>query len=832
MCFGSAKQTTQTSSTTAPTNPAIAPAVTNEIGAATSLASQPLQLYQGQMVAPLNDTQNAAISAIQNSSSLAQPYLTQAAADTTAASTPFSASAVNQYMSPYQNDVVNSTMALENEQDAEQQQSLAGNITAAGAWGGDRSAVVQSELGRQQALANNSTNASIENQGYTTALNEYNTQNQNLQNTAYSLGNLGTAMQNSALSGASATLNAGTLQQQVAQENLNVPYEQYLQQQAYPYQNLDFLSGILGSAASTTGTTSTGTNVGSSSQPAGSQILGLGLSALSFLKEGGRARLADGGGSLAYNPVYNYAPLPAPPPVTGFIPDNTSLGRTGLGAAPSVPSASKAPASGAGGSSSSPFGLSSGQISGAVSGLEDVFGGSNPFGNTPLSDMGTGGSGAGNVYLDSLGNVTSPFRSGGRTRLDDGGVPDDEDPGDGGDQSLTPIPVTTQPTVSASLASPPPDASNDNTVAPKWDDGTPVAKGGDGYDASMASLSHPAKILPNIYQPKPDWHRALLTAGLSMMSARGPNALSDVGQGLEAGANEYYAQEDKDNHPEVDHSGPTTTVRYTDGTVVDTGIPTEAAINAKATGDYRTATATQASADREARIAEERDANAARVAEAAQAEKDRAAAAQQANADRAFALQQGKFGQMVPGKGDDGTGKIVDGIYSLNEKTGTPLFTPGGTLQARVAPKGPPTLTAEQALTNAQKDYDRLYPAPKVDPANPSNPLPPRAVPPEGMGAWLQKRKQFYLDGQNGPAPAPAPALAAPAAAPAPQAAPASPAPAAAPAAQGTTPAPANRTPVVIPPRPAAAPPGAKYSPSTHAYWWQGQDGKWNQAAA
>lgn len=735
MCFGSSKKTTDSSSTTAPNNSAIAPAVTNEVNAATSLASQPLQQYQGQLVAPLTQDQNDAIAQIKASSGIAQPYLTQAAqyaqqGATPITATPFSQQAVDQYDSPYQNDVINSTMALENEQDAEQQQSLAGNITAAGAWGGDRSGVVQSELARQQALANNSSIAGIENQGYTQALGQFNTANQqslatqqannaNASSAAYSLGSIGSAMQNSALNGANALMGAGTEEQQVNQENLDVPYEQYVQQQAYPYQNLDFLSGILGSAAGTSGTTSTGTNVQSTSTPLGPQLLGLGLDAASFLKKGGRARLADGGG-------FGYIPLPSVPSISSFIPSGTPSAGRGLSSPASMGGGGGGGEGGStGGSGSNPLGVSAGQLSGAFSGIEDAFGGGgdNPFGNTPLSDMGTGGSGAGNVYLDAAGMVTSPFRKGGRTRLADGGADDGTYMGGDDDQiadAVADVPAGAQ---AMSLAATPAawrgqathyaPAPDDSTViarqypsapvtsdqsaslaaSPTWDDGTPVTT--DGGSLASAGPQNwgqqmPAHIIQQAYTEKPDWRRSLLTAGSAMMAANGVNGLADVGQGIEAGVKDYYGQEDKDAHPEVDHSGPTTTVRYADGTVVDTGIPTEAAINAKATNDYKTSTATQASADREVRIAEERDAAAARVAEAIQAEKDRVFQAKQAALDREAGINQGRYVYQPSSQPDptDPT-KTVSGYLRLSTKGDEPpQFISGYTPLAKTPATG------------------------------------------------------------------------------------------------------------------------------------------------
>src|SRR6185437_10433175 len=74
-----------------------------------------------------------------------------------------------------------------------------------------------------------------------------------------------------ALTGANSLLGIGGLEQQLGQEQLNVPYEEFQQQQAYPFQTTNWLSGITEGIGSNAGGTSTTTSPGPST---GSQILG------------------------------------------------------------------------------------------------------------------------------------------------------------------------------------------------------------------------------------------------------------------------------------------------------------------------------------------------------------------------------------------------------------------------------------------------------------------------------------------------------------------------------------------------------------------------------
>lgn len=291
-------------------------------GQAQNVTSAPLQQYSSPTVAGFTPTQTSAMNTINNSQGITTPYYNAAAQEIGNATQPiwnetqqFSPSAISQYQSPYTQQVVNATQAQLNQNDAVQQQQLMSGAIQSGAspFGGDRAGVAAAALAGQQDLANNQTMANINNQAYTQALGEFNTQQQNQlganeatsylqQQGAAGLQNLGTNAQQSALSGASAQLQSGALQQELGQEQLNVPYEQFVQQQAYPYQQLSALesaAGLTGSIAGGTGTTTT------PSPSTASQIGALGTAGLAtygtFAKDGGVAAYADGGALPHYD---------------------------------------------------------------------------------------------------------------------------------------------------------------------------------------------------------------------------------------------------------------------------------------------------------------------------------------------------------------------------------------------------------------------------------------------------------------------------------------------------------------------------------------------------
>src|SRR4029077_3395058 len=120
--------------------------------------------------------------------------------------------------------------------------------------------------------------AGLYNQSYNQGVGTAQQQQQNMANAAYSLGNLGVAGQNAGLAGATAQFGAGTAQQQNEQQRLNALYQQFQMQQAFPYQQAQWLAGLQTGVGSQMGGTSTTTAPppNSTAQMAGLGIAGIG----------------------------------------------------------------------------------------------------------------------------------------------------------------------------------------------------------------------------------------------------------------------------------------------------------------------------------------------------------------------------------------------------------------------------------------------------------------------------------------------------------------------------------------------------------------------------
>lgn len=313
---GSGGQTNSTVTQTTTPPPELMDSYRNLINRATNVANTPYQQYGGQLVADFTPQQQQGFNQVGQYANAAAPMIQEGADYARSGAQPVLPSLnsnTDMLMSPYLNDVVSATQANLQEDNKQQQGQLTSQAIGAGAYGGDRAGVAASELARKQDLANGQTIGGLLNQGYSqaqqTALNAGTQDAWRQANVGYELGGLGGQLQQQGLSGAGALMQSGGLQQQQNQQNLNVPYEQFLQQQAYPFQTTQWLGGLTEGVGGMMG----GTNVSTNQSPPPStlsQITGAGLAGigavgatggfgsngyLSSLKRGGRVPLASGG---------------------------------------------------------------------------------------------------------------------------------------------------------------------------------------------------------------------------------------------------------------------------------------------------------------------------------------------------------------------------------------------------------------------------------------------------------------------------------------------------------------------------------------------------------
>ena len=309
------KSTTSTQQVTIP--PEVLARYNSVNANAQSAASTPFKQYStdpNAFVQPMTDTQNAGVANTNASATTAQPYFgaaTNTLNNAQSGAQPYNAAAtgliagsagavnptdlnsgaINKYLSPYLSTVLGSEASLLNQQNQTEQSGQLGNAIKSGAFGGDRSGIAAANLSQQQSLANSNIFSNILNQGYGQALGAAQ-QQQGVDlsagqanrsalgaagqaiaglgqqvygqgaNTAQELASLGTGAQTAGIQGAQAQLAAGQVQQQTGQAGLTALYNQFLQQQSYPFQTAQFLANIAEGTGVASGNTQTTTQPG------------------------------------------------------------------------------------------------------------------------------------------------------------------------------------------------------------------------------------------------------------------------------------------------------------------------------------------------------------------------------------------------------------------------------------------------------------------------------------------------------------------------------------------------------------------------------------------
>lgn len=289
-------------STTAPPKE-IMDAYKQSLGYAGQAVSKPYQQYQGQLVAGMNPTQQQGISNVNAAQGAALPYIQQGASYTNQAAQGVNPQMINQFMSPYLNNVVNATQKNLLESNAQQLAGLKGQAIQSGAFGGDRSRFAQAELARQQGLAGGQVIGGLLNQGYGQAMAGAQQNVQNMLAGGQQLGSMGQAAQQSILQGAQAQLAAGAQQQATEQAFLQSAYDQFLQRQAYPYQQAQFFANIAQGIGAGAGGTTQQTPAGPSPV---SQALGLITAIGSFSDERVKENIQPVGETYDGQQIYRY----------------------------------------------------------------------------------------------------------------------------------------------------------------------------------------------------------------------------------------------------------------------------------------------------------------------------------------------------------------------------------------------------------------------------------------------------------------------------------------------------------------------------------------------
>jgi len=219
---------------------------------AEDVAAKPFQQYgttPDAFVAQLNPQQQQGMAGMNQYANAAQPVLNQVQQGYTPEG--FS-QGVKGYMNPYLESAVASTRNQMQNVAGQQQAQMKGSAIGQGAFGGDRSNIGLGNLINQQNLALGQTIGGMESQGFQNAA-------QNYMSGLGQRGQTALAAQQAGLQGAQAQIGAGTLGQQTEQAGKTALYNQFLQEQAYPYQVAQFLANIAMGTGALSGSSTTTT---------------------------------------------------------------------------------------------------------------------------------------------------------------------------------------------------------------------------------------------------------------------------------------------------------------------------------------------------------------------------------------------------------------------------------------------------------------------------------------------------------------------------------------------------------------------------------------------
>ena len=241
-------------------------------GLAQQVASQPLQQYQGQMVADVSPQMQQAWNQAANSGNVGQSAQNagQSALMTGANYTPQQISAPTSsqlagYMNPYTQDVIDKTLPIMQQNLALSQNQQQNAANSANAFGGSRQAIQQGVTQAQGAMGMGQMAAQLNQANFgqaETAAQAANLANQgaglsaNQQQIAagQALGTLGGQQMQNNLANYGMLTSAGGLQEQQQQNDINAQIAKFQQAWQYPQQQLGMMESSLGMTPYNTGT--------------------------------------------------------------------------------------------------------------------------------------------------------------------------------------------------------------------------------------------------------------------------------------------------------------------------------------------------------------------------------------------------------------------------------------------------------------------------------------------------------------------------------------------------------------------------------------------------
>lgn len=250
-----------TTTTAQQLNPFIQDILARNYGAAQQVAAIPYQAYQGPRIAGFRPAEEQAFQTAISAATqqVGMPQLQQATqvAQRAAGYSPQQFQQdVSGFMSPFQTNVIDATMARLAQNRAERDAATKAQMAASRAFGNERRGVYEAQLAGEQDLNTAQTLANLYNQGYSQAAGfAQGLPGQQLAG-AQALSGFGQQALGNQQAYAAMLQGTGQAQRGMAQQNLDLAYQDFLAQRGYPREQLQtLLAGASGLPSPITQTT-------------------------------------------------------------------------------------------------------------------------------------------------------------------------------------------------------------------------------------------------------------------------------------------------------------------------------------------------------------------------------------------------------------------------------------------------------------------------------------------------------------------------------------------------------------------------------------------------
>ena len=271
-------------------DPFIKEALSRNINAATQVASLPYQPYSGPRIAGFRPAEQQAFDITQQAVTgrVGAPELAQATQVAQQAAM-FGPQQFQQnvqgFMNPYQSQVVDATMARLAQARAERDAATKAQLASSRAFGNERRGVYEAQLAAEQERNTAETLANLYSQGYGQAAQMAQALPGQQLAGASALAGYGSQALQQEQARAGMLSGIGQQQRGLAQQNLDVAYNDFLAQRGYPIEQLKILQSGLAGLPAVTSSTGTTTTPGSGFLGTASGVAGVlgGLKNLGFI---------------------------------------------------------------------------------------------------------------------------------------------------------------------------------------------------------------------------------------------------------------------------------------------------------------------------------------------------------------------------------------------------------------------------------------------------------------------------------------------------------------------------------------------------------------------